>query len=100
MTRCRQSKVNEVLRLPRSALPTVIIAAFFCTYFQPAQMARGEERADEPSVAEQKLTAADQFFLKSVRPLLTTRCISCHGADAAEGGLRLDSREAALAGGD
>jgi mono/diheme cytochrome c family protein len=62
-------------------------------------MAKGEERAEKPA-ASKKLSAADQFFLKSVRPLLTTRCISCHGVDAAEGGLRLDSREAALAGGD
>src|SRR6476620_12500119 len=44
--------------------------------------------------------AADQFFLNEVKPLLALRCISCHGPDKTEGGLRLDSREAVLKGGD
>jgi len=39
-------------------------------------------------------------FEKNVRPILVSRCQSCHGADKQKGGLRLDSREAALAGGD
>jgi hypothetical protein len=46
------------------------------------------------------LNAAEQFFVDEVRPVLTTRCISCHGPDKAEGGLRLDSRDAAVEGGD
>jgi mono/diheme cytochrome c family protein len=32
-------------------------------------------------------------------PLLESRCIACHGPDSQEGGLRLDSRAAALKGG-
>jgi hypothetical protein len=40
------------------------------------------------------------FFEKSVRPVLVERCVSCHGPKAQKGGLRLDSREAALAGGN
>ena len=43
---------------------------------------------------------SDRFFLSEVKPLLNSRCISCHGPDKAEGGLRLDTREAALKGGD
>jgi hypothetical protein len=43
---------------------------------------------------------AHHFFLHEVRPLLIARCVSCHGPGSAEGGLRLDSREAALKGGD
>src|SRR5512138_2228266 len=39
-----------------------------------------------------------EVFEKSVRPVLTENCVSCHGNGAA-GGLRLDSREAALKGG-
>jgi hypothetical protein len=35
-----------------------------------------------------------------VRPLLVGRCQKCHGASKASGGLRLDSREAILGGGD
>jgi hypothetical protein len=45
-------------------------------------------------------SAANEFFLKEVKPLLASRCVACHGPDKAEGGLRLDSRQAALAGGD
>src|SRR5690606_17152939 len=43
------------------------------------------------------------FFEKSVRPLLVQHCYECHSGEDEEhtrGGLRLDSREAALAGGD
>lgn len=46
------------------------------------------------------LTEADRFFLDEVKPLLALRCVSCHGPDKSEGGLRLNSREAALKGGD
>ena len=44
--------------------------------------------------------SADDRFEKQVRPLLAERCFSCHGAKKASGGLRLDSREAILKGGD
>ena len=35
-----------------------------------------------------------------VRALLETRCVSCHGPEKQKGGLRLDSREAVLKGGE
>jgi hypothetical protein len=41
-----------------------------------------------------------QLFVAQIEPLLRTRCVNCHNADLAEGGLRLDSRDALLAGGD
>ncbi len=44
--------------------------------------------------------AADDQFEKSVRPLLVAKCVACHGPKKASGGLRLDSREAILKGGD
>jgi mono/diheme cytochrome c family protein len=49
---------------------------------------------------ETKSSDGDRLFLEQVKPLLDARCSSCHGADKAEGGLRLNSREAALDGGD
>ena len=51
---------------------------------------------DEPT-AEQI-----EFFERRVRPVLVDHCYECHSADARrlEGGLRLDSRAAVLAGGD
>src|SRR5262245_46529515 len=47
-------------------------------------------------------TAADRetFFEVKVRPVLAGRCFKCHGGDKVSGGLRVDSREALLKGGD
>jgi cytochrome c553 len=43
-----------------------------------------------------------EFFERKVRPVLVQHCYSCHSAKAKKlrGGLRLDSREGLLAGGD
>jgi hypothetical protein len=38
----------------------------------------------------------EAFFETEIRPVLATRCVSCHGPDKQEGGLRLDSREAVI----
>ncbi len=38
-------------------------------------------------------------FAADIQPLLAGHCVRCHGADAQEGGLRLDRKGAALAGG-
>jgi hypothetical protein len=40
------------------------------------------------------------FFELKVRPILAGTCVKCHGATKASGGLRLDSLEAMLKGGD
>jgi hypothetical protein len=39
-------------------------------------------------------------FADEVQPILTAKCVSCHGREKQEGGLRLDSPTAAKAGGD
>jgi hypothetical protein len=46
--------------------------------------------------------ASLEFFEKNVRPVLVDRCFSCHSASAPKlkGGLRLDTLEDALKGGD
>src|SRR5688572_17758442 len=43
---------------------------------------------------------AGQHFSEKVRPLLESRCITCHGPDKVKGNLRMDSRAALLKGGD
>jgi hypothetical protein len=57
--------------------------------------AAGDARA-EPTVEQV------EFFEKQVRPVLVEHCYECHSGEAKrlEAGLRLDSRAAALAGGD
>ena len=42
----------------------------------------------------------DTFFENQVRPVLVKHCLNCHGPKKQSGGLRLDSRDAALRGGD
>jgi hypothetical protein len=53
-------------------------------------------------VAQEVVFSPEQivFFEKNVRPVLAEHCYSCHGAEKAESGLRLDSREAVLRGTD
>jgi hypothetical protein len=36
----------------------------------------------------------EAFFETRIRPVLATRCVSCHGPEKSDGGLRLDAREA------
>jgi len=58
------------------------------------------------SVAATRLPAAEtdpealKFFEMKVRPILAENCFKCHGPAKQKGGLRLDSRPAALAGGE
>ena len=62
------------------ALPTVLLAGS-----QPAAAIAPEQ---------------EKLFEEKVRPLLVARCQGCHGAQVAEGGLRLDNLPAVLKGGD
>lgn len=41
-----------------------------------------------------------EFFENQIRPLLAERCYSCHGDEKQKGGLRLDSLQSMLHGGD
>ena len=45
------------------------------------------------------LPAQDNLFTEKIAPLLQQHCISCHGPDAQESGLRLDSLQALNTGG-
>ncbi|WP_254513163.1 PSD1 and planctomycete cytochrome C domain-containing protein [Anatilimnocola floriformis] len=67
----------------RHFLPAVLILFFVC--------AAAATAADE---------AALELFEKSVRPVLVETCLECHGSKKQEGSLRLDTRAAALKGGD
>jgi mono/diheme cytochrome c family protein len=52
--------------------------------------------ADKAKIAPE----AAEFFESKIRPVLIENCISCHGKEAQIAGLRLDSREALLKGGE
>ena len=55
-------------------------------------------RGGEPDSSAQ--AAREHFFEQSVRPVLVENCYSCHGDKKQKGGLRLDSLEAILHGGE
>lgn len=52
------------------------------------------------SIVATKPALARVTFLRNIRPILENKCVSCHGAERQKGGLRLDTRVAALKGGD
>lgn len=52
------------------------------------------------AVAAPSLLGAPVDFLSQVKPILESTCVNCHGPDEADGELRLDTLEHALAGGE
>ena len=64
-----------------------------CACLLAAGCAALSARAAEPAPAEID-------FARQIRPLFEQHCYECHGAKRQEGGLRLDQRAPALAGGD
>ena len=54
-----------------------------------------QQEKDTQTGEEQKID-----FVRNIQPILRASCYSCHGKDAQEGGLRLDNRARAFAGGD
>ena len=77
------------------------LLATLCGGALAAGVASGQ---DAPAAAASKPVSAQdaEFFEKNVRPVLAEQCYSCHSAATPKpmGGLRLDSREALLKGGD
>ena len=55
-------------------------------------------QAPAPATADQR--NAEAFFETKIRPVLVETCYRCHGDAKVSGGLRVDSREALIRGGD
>ena len=68
---------------------------------KPAQIAQASlVKASAPLNLHPQGTMSDaDFFENNIRPILANNCYSCHG-DITSGGLKLDSREALLKGGN
>jgi hypothetical protein len=67
-----------------------VIAAALLAAGDPGDESRRSASADPVAV---------EFFERSVRPILASRCQGCHGPAKQKGGLRLDSRQRILLGG-
>src|SRR4051794_28722111 len=64
-----------------------------------ALAAAGAGPARRPA-ADRPDPAAVEFFEARVRPVLVAHCLGCHGPQKQKAGLRLDSREALMKGGE
>ncbi len=73
----------------RAACP--VLAGVFLVWYGATACKAAEERPE-----------GIEFFEKRIRPILVTHCYECHSAESqtTEGGLRVDSREALLKGGE
>ncbi|MEM7392596.1 MAG: c-type cytochrome domain-containing protein, partial [Verrucomicrobiota bacterium] len=69
---------------------------------QPVSMAEVDEMHRNMGVDLKKPISPEDkaFFDKHIEPLLDRHCIGCHGTQKQKGGLRLDTKALAFAGGD
>ncbi len=67
-----------------------------------ALTAAGSSFAEPPVAPDhaEKMARGQEIFMKSVRALLTDKCLRCHGGEKTRSGLNLSSREGLLKGGD
>jgi hypothetical protein len=87
----------RILQRPRSkrlGKPVVPLAILAMAIVAGPVSAR--EGAGDPKIQ----AAREQFFEQNVRPLLAQNCYSCHADQKQKGGLRLDSIESILKGGE
>lgn len=97
----RRKKVSRVAQhatalLSARALPVITVVLVM-------GLAQGAVGVDEVVPSGEVFTPEQiEFFEKQVRPLLAEHCFECHSHRTAQpkGGLRLDSRQAILRGGD
>jgi hypothetical protein len=57
-----------------------------------------DEQRTATSLAQRK--GGEEFFAAKIRPVLTASCFKCHGGEKLRGGLRVDSLQSLLKGGD
>lgn len=83
----------------RSLTCRAVVGAMVALLFIPRAPAI---TADESAALSAPDTASANAvdFSRSIAPILQARCLGCHGRKSQKGGLRLDSRERLLKGGD
>lgn len=82
MSRVRRSLRSLII------MGMAVSAAFSAVCVRPAT-ARASDSSEQA-----------EYFEQHIRPVLHSRCIKCHGENKQEAGLRLDTSEAMLKGGD
>lgn len=91
---------NELMLLSHLGIPAqlIVVVLFWLTSVGLAQSPIDE--AENAAQSSEQQTAQIAFFETKIRPILHEHCVSCHGAEKQEGGLRLDSPHAIAMGGD
>ncbi len=89
-----QRRAGTLIRTSAGVLVCGLIAGLGLGLNRAEAEAETETRTDADTSP-----AAVEFFEREVRPILVERCQGCHGPSKSKAELRLDSREAALAGG-
>ncbi|MCE2880993.1 MAG: PSD1 and planctomycete cytochrome C domain-containing protein [Planctomycetaceae bacterium] len=81
-----------------------LLASTILLFLTSAASAQMMQEADPSAASEQRPLTADElkFFESKVRPLLIANCYGCHSTSGgkAKGGLKLDTRDATLKGGN
>jgi mono/diheme cytochrome c family protein len=77
----------------------LLLALLLCAVATQAVAAGPKSDGDYDAADLPKPARRTVQFVADVHPILARHCISCHGPDKQKGGLRLDSRDAALTGG-
>jgi mono/diheme cytochrome c family protein len=67
---------------------------------KPGQIQSAASSGRSPITASTSSAAVSPLFAETVRPILASRCYSCHGPTLQQNGLRLDSLAAILKGSD
>ncbi|HEV3340830.1 MAG TPA: DUF1553 domain-containing protein [Pirellulales bacterium] len=82
---------NTLIASSRVKRAAIVLLVAACFVLPAARSGHAAESAQPANI---------DFFEKKVRPLLISRCHKCHGPKEQKGGLRLDSRQAVMAGGE
>ncbi len=93
LTKKTRTLMNTVAKL--TALLTLLVAGAHCFAQEDTTIKDASLPSAENPTAEQQ-----SFFTDRVLPILSKHCWECHGEEVQESGLRLDSREGLLSGGD
>src|SRR5262245_52776843 len=84
---------NPMLKLSLAACAAAFVLLAPCPRL--VNVALAEDKKELPPAVDKKVD-----FAKDIEPILAANCIKCHGPEKQKSGFRLDSREAAIKGGD
>src|SRR5262245_64630906 len=73
----------------------LLLTAFACFSLAPFGATKHGAR---PALASSRYSSQVSFD-RDIRPILTARCLNCHGEKKQSGGLRLDAKAPAMRGG-